>query len=70
MPAQAVAIPMAAPMPSNHQAAIPAYDRVVGAKPPFAYESAKTAAATAIPPPESARKLCFPLPAPHHGSLQ
>jgi hypothetical protein len=51
-------------MPSNHQAAIAAYDRVVGAKPPFAYESAKTAAATAIPTAESRRKLCFPFTKP------
>lgn len=64
MPAQTVAIPMAAPMPSNHHAAIAAYDRVVGAKPPFAYESAKTAAATAIPTAASRRKLCFPFTKP------
>jgi hypothetical protein len=64
MPAQTVAMPMAAPMPSNHQAAIAAYDRVVGAKPPFAYESAKTAAATPNPTAASRRKLCFPLTKP------
>ena len=34
--ARADAIPIAAPAPSSHQAAMPAYDRVVGAKPPFA----------------------------------
>ena len=50
---------MAAPMPSNHQAAIAAYDRVVGAKPPFAYESAKTAAATATPTARSRRGKLF-----------
>jgi hypothetical protein len=48
-PARAEAIPIAAPAPSNHQAAIPAYERVVGANPPSAYERAKTAPATAIP---------------------
>lgn len=50
---------MAAPMPSNHQAAIAAYDRVVGAKPPFAYESVKTAAATATPTARSRRGKLF-----------
>lgn len=50
---------MAAPMPSNHQAAIAAYDRVVGAKPPFAYERAKTAAATATPTARSRRGKLF-----------
>lgn len=59
MPAHAAATPMAAPMPSNHQAAIAAYDRVVGAKPPFAYESAKTAAATATPTARSRRGKLF-----------
>jgi hypothetical protein len=56
---------MAAPMPSNHHAAIAAYDRVVGAKPPFAYESAKTAAATATPTAASRRrKVCSPFTNP------
>jgi hypothetical protein len=32
-----------------HQAAIPAYAWVVESKPPFAYDSAKTAAATPSP---------------------
>jgi hypothetical protein len=38
---------------------MPAYERVVGAKPPSAYESAKIAAATAIPTAASrARTAC------------
>src|SRR5690242_9203364 len=57
MPAQAEATPMAAPIPNNHQAAIAAYDRVVEANPPFAYDSAKTAAATATATAMSRRKL-------------
>jgi hypothetical protein len=44
-----VAKPVAAPSPMNHQAAIPAYAWVVPSKPPFAYESAKTAPATPSP---------------------
>ena len=60
-PPSADATPIAAPAPSSHQAAMPAYERVVGAKPPFAYESAKTAAATAIPAAASRRsRLCGP----------
>ena len=40
---------------------MPAYDRVVGEKPPFAYESAKMAAATAIPAAALRRStLCAP----------
>jgi hypothetical protein len=49
MPERAEAMPKAAPTPSSHQAAMPAYARVVGEKPPFAYESAKTVAATPVP---------------------
>jgi hypothetical protein len=40
---------------------MPAYARVVGANPPFAYERAKTAAATAIPTAASRRSaFCSP----------
>ena len=49
MPARADAIPMAAPAPRIHQAAMPAYARVVGEKPPFTQERAKMAAATPVP---------------------
>src|SRR3954452_21653789 len=60
-PDRAEAIPKAAPTPSSHQAAMPAYARVVGVKPPFAYNSAKTVAATAIPTAASRRSvLCAP----------
>jgi hypothetical protein len=52
-------MPIAAPAPSSHQAAIPAYARVVGSNPPFAYERAKTAAAIPIPAAVSRRStLC------------
>src|SRR5262245_60843088 len=49
IPARAEAKPIAAPAPSSHHAAIPAYARVVESNPPFAYERANTA--TAIPRP-------------------
>lgn len=53
-------MPIAAPAPSSHQAAIPAYARVVVAKPPSAYASAKTAAATQITTLESRKSTLFP----------
>jgi len=59
--AHAEPMPIAAPTPSSHHAAMAAYDRVVAAKPPFAYESANTAAAIAIPAAASRRSvLCRP----------
>jgi hypothetical protein len=61
MPARADATPEAAPTPNNHHAAIPAYARVVEAKPPFAYERAKTVAAAATPTREPRTSaLCSP----------
>src|SRR3954451_15300460 len=60
-PERAEAMPKAAPTPSSHQAAMPAYALVVGVKPPFAYKSAKAVAATAIPTAASRRSvLCAP----------
>jgi hypothetical protein len=45
---------------------MPAYDRVVGSKPPFAYESAKTAAAIPSPAAVSRRsRLCSRFTLPH-----
>src|SRR5215475_852687 len=59
IPARADAMPTAAPAPSNHHAAIPAYDWVVETKPPLAYERAKKAAAIASPAAVFRRsKLC------------
>lgn len=61
MRARAPAIPIAAPVPSNHHAEMPAYDFVVVSKPPFAYERANTQPATASPRTalrESASQSC------------
>src|SRR5262249_24298292 len=56
----------AAPSPISHHAAIAAYARGVGSKPPFAYEREKTAAATATPAETSRQSatLSRPLPVP------
>jgi hypothetical protein len=49
MPVNAEPKPIAAATPSIHQAAMPAYERVMGSNPPLAYESQKTQSATPKP---------------------